>query len=69
MCGFHFEWQKTMVEMLRSYLLTDNLENPLEYAVPTLSQKRRETILCLQTVHPSLFIHTTRSSAVRFERD
>ena len=44
MCGFHFEWQKTMVEMLRSYLLTDNLENPLEYAVPTLSQKRRETI-------------------------
>ena len=64
-----------MLPCYSSYLLTDNLENP-EYAVSTLSQERRAIILCLQTIHPSLFIHTTspakrrlENSAVRFERE
>ena len=51
------------------------IENPPEYAVSTLSLKKRATILCFQTTHPSLFIHTTsptkrlKNSAMRFERE
>ena len=52
MCGLHFEWQKDngeeMLHCYSSYLLTDNLENPPEYAVPTLYQERKQQSLDLK---------------------
>ena len=64
-----------MVKRYCAATYSDNLENPPEYAVPTLSQERKTTILYLQTIQPSLFIHTTspakrlENSTVRFERE